>query len=168
MARRCAPKVAWSARFFERSPSKWQARIPRVRIGDQQSSIRTSIMKTFYNVSSKLIMVAIACSFVASAPIQARPADDARLIVNRSADFGVDESINLAVERRPGCGSRDQSELRSGIAGRKACGVDNHKSKDLWTASFESNSGERGAGQDLHLYCGLGRLRARFVGRAIR
>ena len=69
-----------------------------MRIGDQQSSIRTSIMKTFYNVSSKLIMVAIACSFVASAPIQARPADDARLIVNRSADFGVDESINLAVD----------------------------------------------------------------------
>ena len=43
-------------------------------------------------------MVAIACSFVASAPIQARPADDARLIVNRSADFGVDESINLAID----------------------------------------------------------------------
>ena len=35
---------------------------------------------------------------MASAPIQARPADDARLIVNRSADFGVDESINLAVD----------------------------------------------------------------------
>ena len=55
-------------------------------------------MKTFYNVSSKLIMVAIACSFVASAPTQARPANDARLIVNRSADFGVGESINLAVD----------------------------------------------------------------------
>ena len=55
-------------------------------------------MKTFYNVSSKLIMVAIACSFVASASIQARPADNARLIVNRSADFGGDESINLAVD----------------------------------------------------------------------
>ena len=69
-----------------------------MRIGDQQSSIRTSIMKTFYNVSSKLIMVAIACSFVASASIQARSADDARLIVNRSADFGGDESINLAID----------------------------------------------------------------------
>ena len=55
-------------------------------------------MKTFYNISSKLIMVAIACSFVASASIQARPGDDARLIVNRSADFGGDESINLAVD----------------------------------------------------------------------
>ena len=69
-----------------------------MRIGDERSSIRTSIMKAFYNVSSKLVMVAIACSFVASAPIQARPADDARLIVNRSANFGVNESINLAVD----------------------------------------------------------------------
>ena len=43
-------------------------------------------------------MVAIACGFVASAPIQARSADNARLIVNRSADFGGDESINLAVD----------------------------------------------------------------------
>src|SRR5437879_12157945 len=56
------------------------------------------LMKTFYNVSIKLIMVAIACSFVASAAIQARSADDARLIVNRSADFGVEESINLAID----------------------------------------------------------------------
>jgi hypothetical protein len=55
-------------------------------------------MKTFYNVSSKLIMVAIACSFVASAPLQARPADNARLIVNRSADFGGGESINIAID----------------------------------------------------------------------
>jgi len=55
-------------------------------------------MKAFYNVSGKLIMVAIAWSFVASAPIPARPADDARLIVNGSADFGGDESINLAVD----------------------------------------------------------------------
>jgi hypothetical protein len=69
-----------------------------VRIGDQQSSIRTSIMKAFYNVSSKLTMVAIACSFVASPPIQARPAENARLIVNRSADFGGDESINIAID----------------------------------------------------------------------
>jgi len=69
-----------------------------VRIGDQQSSIRKSIMKAFYNVSGKLIMVAITWSFVASAPLPARPADDARLIVNRSADFGGDESINLAVD----------------------------------------------------------------------
>jgi hypothetical protein len=55
-------------------------------------------MKTLRYVSIRLIMVAIACSFVASAPIQARPGGDARLIVNRSADFGGDESINLAVD----------------------------------------------------------------------
>ena len=55
-------------------------------------------MKTLRYVSIKLIMVAIACSFVASASIQARTGDDARLIVNRSADFGGDESINLAVD----------------------------------------------------------------------
>jgi len=35
---------------------------------------------------------------VASAPIQARPADDGRLIVNRSADFGETRSINLAID----------------------------------------------------------------------
>ncbi len=55
-------------------------------------------MKTLHYVSRKLIIVAIACSFVASALIQAHPADNARLIVNRSADFGVNESINLAVD----------------------------------------------------------------------
>ena len=43
-------------------------------------------------------MIAIACSFIASAAIQARSADNARLIVNRSADFGVEESINLAID----------------------------------------------------------------------
>ena len=30
--------------------------------------------------------------------VQARTADNARLIVNRSADFGIEESINLAVD----------------------------------------------------------------------
>lgn len=44
------------------------------------------------------IIVATACGFVASALIQARPVDNARLIVNRSADFGVNESINLAID----------------------------------------------------------------------
>jgi hypothetical protein len=55
-------------------------------------------MKTLHYVSSKLIIVAIAWSFVASALIQARPADNARLIVNRSADFGINESVNLAID----------------------------------------------------------------------
>ncbi len=55
-------------------------------------------MKTSHYVSSKLIIVAIAWNLVASALIQANPADSARLIVNRSADFGVNESVNLAVD----------------------------------------------------------------------
>jgi hypothetical protein len=44
------------------------------------------------------IIIAIACSFVTIAPIQGRSSDSARLIVNRSADFGVNESINLAID----------------------------------------------------------------------
>jgi hypothetical protein len=55
-------------------------------------------MKTLHYVSSRLIIVPIALSFVASALIQARPADNARLIVNRSADFGINESVNLAID----------------------------------------------------------------------
>lgn len=57
-----------------------------------------SIVKTLRYVSSRLIMVAIACGFVASAPVQARPADNARLIVSRSADFGINESINVVID----------------------------------------------------------------------
>jgi len=44
------------------------------------------------------IIIAIACSLVASALVQANPAGNARLIVNRSAAFGVKESINLAID----------------------------------------------------------------------
>jgi hypothetical protein len=44
------------------------------------------------------IMVAIVCGLGGNAPIQARSLDNARLIVNRSADFGVNESINLAID----------------------------------------------------------------------
>jgi len=43
-------------------------------------------------------MIAIACSIGAIAPIQARSGDNARLIVNRSADFGINESINLTID----------------------------------------------------------------------
>lgn len=53
-------------------------------------------------------MVAIACSFAASAPIQAQQArsnsastnsgNNARLVVNRSANFGYFQSINLFVD----------------------------------------------------------------------
>ena len=43
-------------------------------------------------------ITAVACSFATSALIQASPAASARLIVNRSADFGVNESVNLAID----------------------------------------------------------------------
>ena len=44
------------------------------------------------------VMIAIACSVGVIASTQARPANNARLIVNRSADFGINESINLAID----------------------------------------------------------------------
>jgi hypothetical protein len=59
------------------------------------------------NVSTKLIIAAIAFSFAAAAPIQARPArfhsasvpaENAYLIVNRAANFGTRESINLSID----------------------------------------------------------------------
>jgi hypothetical protein len=43
-------------------------------------------------------MIAIACSLAVIAPIQARPGHDAHLIVNRSADFGTNESVNVAID----------------------------------------------------------------------
>jgi hypothetical protein len=47
------------------------------------------------------IIIAIACSVGAIASIQARSGDNARLIVNRSADFGINESINVAIDGVP-------------------------------------------------------------------
>ena len=65
-------------------------------------------MKILNYVSGKLIMVAIACSFAASTPIQAREArsnsasarseDDARLVVTRAANFGSFQYLNLFVD----------------------------------------------------------------------
>jgi len=54
-------------------------------------------MKT---ISSVLIagILLMTQSLRGDTPFQARSADDARLIVNRSADFGVEESINLAID----------------------------------------------------------------------
>src|ERR1700731_1090982 len=53
-------------------------------------------MKTKTKLLSVMIAIAIACSIGVS--IQARSGDNARLIVNRSADFGINESINLAID----------------------------------------------------------------------
>ena len=65
-------------------------------------------MKILNYVSGKLIMVAIAFSFAASTPIQARGTksnsasarseDDARLVVTREANFGTFEFLNLFVD----------------------------------------------------------------------
>jgi hypothetical protein len=65
-------------------------------------------MKILNYVSPKLIIIAIACSFAASSPLQAREARlksastrseaDARLIVARGANFGNFEFLNLFVD----------------------------------------------------------------------
>ena len=65
-------------------------------------------MKILNHVSSKLIMVAIACSFAASPLIQARVTrsnsasarseGDARLIVSRAANFGTFQHLILFVD----------------------------------------------------------------------
>ena len=65
-------------------------------------------MKILNYVSLKLIMIAIACSFAASTPLQAgearlnsasaRSEDGARLIVARVANFGTFNHLNLFVD----------------------------------------------------------------------
>src|SRR3981189_918204 len=65
-------------------------------------------MKILNYVSGKLMMVAMACSFAASTPVQARVArsnsalarseDDARLVVTRSANFGTFQYLILFVD----------------------------------------------------------------------
>jgi hypothetical protein len=66
-------------------------------------------MKISTNMFNKLALVAIACTLLVSTtlyagevktnPGGADSAGSARLIVNRSANFGVDETINLFVDR---------------------------------------------------------------------
>jgi hypothetical protein len=65
-------------------------------------------MKILNYVSDKLIMIAIACSFAAGTPIQARqarsnsasarPEDDARLVVTRTSNFGTFQFVNLFID----------------------------------------------------------------------
>ncbi len=65
-------------------------------------------MKILRHVSGKLIIAAMACSFAASTPVQARvarshsalarPEDDARLVVTRSANFGTFQYLILFVD----------------------------------------------------------------------
>ena len=65
-------------------------------------------MKILSHVSGKLLIVAMACSFAASTPVQARVArsnpasarseDDAHLVVSRAANFGTFQYLNLFVD----------------------------------------------------------------------
>src|SRR5712671_1201589 len=65
-------------------------------------------MKILSQVSGKLIIVAMACSFAASTPVPervtrsnsalARSEDDARLVVTRSANFGTFQYLILFVD----------------------------------------------------------------------
>ncbi len=65
-------------------------------------------MEIFSYVSARLIMVATACSFAASTPIQAREIrsnsassrllEDARLVVTRTSNFGTFQFVNLFVD----------------------------------------------------------------------
>jgi len=65
-------------------------------------------MKISQYISVKLVIIALACGFAASTPIQAkevkgnsasaRSGDNARLVVNRAANFGTFEYVNLFVD----------------------------------------------------------------------
>jgi len=76
-------------------------------VAEQRLWFEAILMKTLRHVSTKLIIVAIAGSFAAAASIQARESrsnsastgsDNAYLIVNRAANFGTRESINLSID----------------------------------------------------------------------
>ena len=65
-------------------------------------------MKTSSNILSRLSLIVVACAFVASTSVKAQEVktdpgrgtsgEIARLIVNRSANFGTNESIKLFVD----------------------------------------------------------------------
>jgi hypothetical protein len=60
-------------------------------------------MKTSANIFSRFILVASVCAFAAGNSITAQEiitnsGEPARLVVNRSANFGVDESVDLLVD----------------------------------------------------------------------
>jgi hypothetical protein len=65
-------------------------------------------MKILHYVAVKLVMIAIACGFAASTTAQASDgrstsvlaasANNARLVVNRSADFGTEQSVHLFID----------------------------------------------------------------------
>jgi hypothetical protein len=73
--------------------------------GRQRILVRRNIMKILRYVCTKLVIVAIAWSFAAAASVQARQqrsssgsTGNAYLIINRAANFGTRESINLSID----------------------------------------------------------------------
>jgi hypothetical protein len=68
-----------------------------LRNGDLNGGEQFLTMKIINSVLIAGILL-VTQSLRADTPIQARSDDNARLIVNRSADFGAEESINLAVD----------------------------------------------------------------------
>ena len=107
-------------------------------------------------------MVAVAFSFAASTPIQARVArsnstsarseDDARLVVSRAANFGTFQYLNLFVDGVHVAGLGAWSELRCAVAPRAACLVGKHDSTDLSAYTADSTTRYRGTRQDLRIY----------------
>src|SRR5882762_3956371 len=85
-------------------------------------------MKILNHVSGKLILAAVACSFAASTPIEARVArsnsasarfeNDARLVVTRAANFGTFQYLILFVDgvhvANLGLGQSYDAELPTG------------------------------------------------------
>jgi len=101
-------------------------------------------------------MIAIACSVGVIASIQARPADNARLIVNRSADFGINESINLTIDgvRVADLGINQKYDAALS-PGKHVLSITTNP-KIYGSGSCDSGPSERGTRQDVHFYSRVG------------
>src|SRR6266478_7342115 len=107
-------------------------------------------MKILNHVSGKLIMVAIACSFAVSTPIQARVArsnsalarseDDARLVVTRSANFGTFQYLILFVDGVHVADLGLDQSYEAVLPPRAACLVGKHDSTDLSAYTADSTT----------------------------
>jgi len=86
-------------------PHAQEEKISRTRPGARSVLAERQSMKLLHYVTVKLVMIAIACSFAASTTAQAGDAstraattETARLVVNRAADFGTEQSVHLFVD----------------------------------------------------------------------
>ena len=76
---------------------KGDGKILRLRNGNVKRAGAAYDMKIINSVLVAGILL-VTQSLRADTSVQARPVDNARLIVNRSADFGIEESVNLAID----------------------------------------------------------------------